>query len=492
MEEDNINDLKDVLFNLEIEGTYFYQDEENKDDYFIANKLFVIVSDQDYEDCEGEISFHLKSEMSDDYLLFTYVGENAEPHRIIGLPEIEYFEFENGVGTLLEKTNIADAVEFLKNLKTINFKELISENLYNKKNFKNVKSKKSEEADSNKTIVVKTFHENGKIKEEIETVNGKLHGLYKLYFDNGQLRVVTRYENGIQLDGIVDSYDENGFLIRTVELRNGKLNGPYKEFYSSGLIKKEGEYKDDEIIGKPVEYFEDGGIKDVSEENLKLNLSNMRLIIKELKVETVLVDFVDNWNKNNLSEKYYELEIDTINDNLSRGRDYYKEFLSIEIDIENNCLNLLFFDSRQVFPIISRIYNNSYLLITKCIHRITSNDLNYNEDLVNEDEVDVDDVHEYENEGNKLEYTIFEAEDCLGYHNQIQFKGGENICKFLISETDEDSYEWELVEFYSTKYFQDFYFDHFFISKKEFEDGNWFQTIKSFDLYDWDTYPKKF
>ena len=166
--------------------------------------------------------------------------------------------------------------------------------------------------------------------------------------------------------------------------------------------------------------------------------------------------------------------------------------MSIEIDIENNCLNLLFFDSRQVFPIISRIYNNSYLLITKCIHRITSNDLNYNEDLVNEDEVDVDDVHEYENEGNKLEYTIFEAEDCLGYHNQIQFKGGENICKFLISETDEDSYEWELVEFYSTKYFQDFYFDHFFISKKEFEDGNWFQTIKSFDLYDWDTYPKKF
>jgi len=43
MEEDNINDLKEVIFNLELEGTYFYQDEENKDDYFIANKLFVIV-----------------------------------------------------------------------------------------------------------------------------------------------------------------------------------------------------------------------------------------------------------------------------------------------------------------------------------------------------------------------------------------------------------------------------------------------------------------
>ena len=65
---------------------------------------------------------------------------------------------------------------------------------------------------------------------------------------------------------MVDSFDENGFLIRTVEIINGNLNGPFKEFYPSGMIKKEGEYKDDEIIGKPIEYFEDGGIKIDNEE----------------------------------------------------------------------------------------------------------------------------------------------------------------------------------------------------------------------------------
>ena len=137
--DENIDNLKDILFHLEIEGTYYYPDEEKKDDYFIAYRLIVIASNQDDEDCEGEIGFHLKSEMYDDYLIFTYVGENSEIHRIVGLPEIEYLEFENSLGTLLDDTNIVDAVEFLKNMKTINFKELISKNLYNKKNFKNVK-----------------------------------------------------------------------------------------------------------------------------------------------------------------------------------------------------------------------------------------------------------------------------------------------------------------------------------------------------------------
>lgn len=266
MDEENINDLKEIIFNLVLEGTNYYPDEEKKDDYFIAYHLVVIVSDQDYEDCEFEIHDCLKSELSFENLIFTNVGPDSETYRIIEVPEIEYFEFENGSYTLLDDTNIADAVEFLKNMKTINFNELISKNLYNKKNFKNVKSNKSEEADFNKIIVEKTFHENGQIKEEIETVNDKPHGLYKEYHDNGQLRVTIRFEKGHQVDGVLDSFDENGFLIRTVEIINGNLNGPFKEFYPSGMIKKEGEYKDDEIIGKPIEYFEDGGIKIDNEE----------------------------------------------------------------------------------------------------------------------------------------------------------------------------------------------------------------------------------
>lgn len=135
MNQENIND---ILFHLELEGTYFYQDEDNKDGYFIAYRLIVIASDQDQEDFEFEIHNCLKSELSDDNLIFTYVGPDSETHRIIGVPEIEYCEFENSVGMLLEDTIIVDAIEFLKNMKTIEFKDLISRNLHNKKNFKSV------------------------------------------------------------------------------------------------------------------------------------------------------------------------------------------------------------------------------------------------------------------------------------------------------------------------------------------------------------------
>jgi antitoxin component YwqK of YwqJK toxin-antitoxin module len=112
-----------------------------------------------------------------------------------------------------------------------------------------------------KSEIIKTYHENGQVREEIEKLNNKLHGQYKLYHENGQLRLVTRNENGKQVDGVVDSYNDTGTLIRTVNVKNGNLDGPFKEFYPSGLIKKEGQYKDDEFIGKSLEYFEDGSIK---------------------------------------------------------------------------------------------------------------------------------------------------------------------------------------------------------------------------------------
>ena len=138
MKDDNFDYLKDILFHLELEGTYYYPDEDNKNNYFIAYRLIVIASDQDEEDFEFEIHDCLKSELSDYNLIFTYVGPDSETERIIGVPEIEDLEFENSVGMLLEDTNIVDAIEFLRNMKTIDFKDLISKNLYDKKNFKSV------------------------------------------------------------------------------------------------------------------------------------------------------------------------------------------------------------------------------------------------------------------------------------------------------------------------------------------------------------------
>jgi antitoxin component YwqK of YwqJK toxin-antitoxin module len=251
MEEEKYDDLKDVIFNLDIEGTIFYPNEDNQNDFFIAWAMSVITIDEDDQDCEFKILDIIKSELSDDKLIFANLGPNYETYRIVGLPEIQYFEFESSMSSLIADTNIKAAIEFLTNLKTINFSDLKSKN----NNFKFIKTNETE------VIIEKTYHDNGELKEEFETLNGERHGYYKLYHENGQIQAILHYENDIQVDGIIESFDENGSLIRSVLIKNGNLNGPFKEYYSSGKIKREGEYKDDEILGIPVEYLEDGEIR---------------------------------------------------------------------------------------------------------------------------------------------------------------------------------------------------------------------------------------
>ena len=123
MEENKFDILKDILFNFEIEGTYFYPDGENKNNYFIAWNLVLIAVDSEYEDYEYEMLEHLMEKFSFENLIFTQIG--LDYYRIIGLPEIEDYEFENSVGTLLEETNIEDAIIFLKEIKTFNYSDLI-------------------------------------------------------------------------------------------------------------------------------------------------------------------------------------------------------------------------------------------------------------------------------------------------------------------------------------------------------------------------------
>jgi hypothetical protein len=201
----------------------------------------------------------------------------------------------------------------------------------------------------------------------------------------------------------------------------------------------------------------------------------MKLIIKALKVETVLVDFVNNWNKNEGAE-YYQLEIETILDDLHSEESYNGELFSIDFDKENNSLFLEINSPFEAFPLINELYNYNYLMITKSIARIVRKDLDY--DFENDD---------FE----ELQYTIFTAEDSLEYDNEIVFKGGENKTKLYISKADWNSYDPDHIDI-SDDFNLLKYQTLNFVSKKEFAEGNWFQTIKSFDLYDWNTYPTEF
>ena len=69
------------------------------------------------------------------------------------------------------------------------------------------------------------YYNTGEIETIYQTLNNQLDGWFKMYHKNGQLKVITNYKKGIQLDEIIKSYDETGNLIRTVEFKNGFLNG---------------------------------------------------------------------------------------------------------------------------------------------------------------------------------------------------------------------------------------------------------------------------
>lgn len=224
---------------------------------FVYIECFISIEDkyelEDVSIFSIEANCDFEFEDSYDNIWISFDKDSNEMFRIIEIPNNVETTGRCGNSTyILNSFNShEEALVFFQNLNTISFKKLKklagypqNENLC----YFNTQKKKIISPDNTKVEIVITHHENGQIKEEIEVINNNAHGLYKLYHDNGQLRVVTRYEKGVQVDGIVDSFDENGFLIRTVEIRNDKLNGPFKEFYPSGTIKREGEYKDNEII----------------------------------------------------------------------------------------------------------------------------------------------------------------------------------------------------------------------------------------------------
>ena len=109
--------------------------------------------------------------------------------------------------------------------------------------------------------IKKTYHSDGTLRSEYETINGVSHGYYRQYHKNGQLQVETYYENGRQKEGIVVSYHSNGQLARRVFVDSmNLLNGDFEEFFSNGGIKARGFYRYDKRFDREV-YHANGVLK---------------------------------------------------------------------------------------------------------------------------------------------------------------------------------------------------------------------------------------
>ena len=102
-------------------------------------------------------------------------------------------------------------------------KLLIRENLYFKK-FSNFEF----------TGIVQTYYENGQLKENGEIINGKKLGLWKEFFQDGQLYISSNWEENLR-HGVTKVYFENSGNLQTIErYEKGKLNGLMETFYENG------------------------------------------------------------------------------------------------------------------------------------------------------------------------------------------------------------------------------------------------------------------
>lgn len=107
----------------------------------------------------------------------------------------------------------------------------------------------------------KMFYENGQIKNIYRfNAENNLEGDFEEFYENGQLRTKGTYSGQYFLrTGEYKSYHKNGQLWVDAKFNDkGQFSGGYKEYHSNGQLAAEGKYKEGEKVGK-WEYYDEQG-----------------------------------------------------------------------------------------------------------------------------------------------------------------------------------------------------------------------------------------
>ena len=134
-----------------------------------------------------------------------------------------------------------------------------------------------------KNDAVVSYWPDGKLKSELRYTDGKLDGVCKWFYSNGNPEMEVTYsmnelngeamrwyENGgleekslykdNKYDGVVEEYNVFGVLTKKTTYKDGVLNGSYLQYYESGKLFVEGEYLDGMMYGGWIMYYSDGSI----------------------------------------------------------------------------------------------------------------------------------------------------------------------------------------------------------------------------------------
>jgi hypothetical protein len=89
--------------------------------------------------------------------------------------------------------------------------------------------------------------------------DGKKHGPWVSYYDNGQLLTKQTYKDG-KGDGLWVLYHDNGQLWSKGPYKNGKQHGPWVGYHKDGKLRIKGTLKDGKKHGPWVTYDIDGTV----------------------------------------------------------------------------------------------------------------------------------------------------------------------------------------------------------------------------------------
>ena len=114
-----------------------------------------------------------------------------------------------------------------------------------------------------------TYHPNGEVYQYLEVVGGRAKGVYKEWYENGKLRIVSHIMEGIGdlspdaqtswiFDGVSKVWDLSGNLIAELCYEKGKMENEALYYHPNGKLAKTIPYKNDIINGEKRVYDTDG------------------------------------------------------------------------------------------------------------------------------------------------------------------------------------------------------------------------------------------
>lgn len=158
--------------------------------------------------------------------------------------------------------------------------------------------------------VIKTYYDNGMIKEVQPTKSGKPDGIYQVYFKNGQLHRKVLYTDA-QIKSVISTFDMSGNAIdggslkdgngnfiaffiydtpeivpmkkyRNLGIKNDELAGIGSNYYENGKLESSGFIENGNTIGEWKYYKKDGSIKHIINYDYSPFLEKRRHLIAEI------------------------------------------------------------------------------------------------------------------------------------------------------------------------------------------------------------------